>query len=221
MNEYIDLWDKNWLYQWVNKHCKSREVLDKERDEALQVATLIIKQKLDGVEITTEPITFYASEFPTDFSFALAMKNTSNMFKDSEDIIVRYSKPENKETKEIEICFQVLRSKSKLFYNYMLETEHIFAFSLSSGNEIKHCIKLLNSLGVKNEDGENLSSKEKDTTKEIKDALATINGGKTYCEVKLDKERNIIILDWYISTDKQDNTPNFAVVNDKINDILK
>ena len=221
MNEYIDLWDKNWLYQWVNKHCKSREVLDNERDEALQVATLIIKQKLDGVEITTEPITFYASEFPTDFSFALAMKEASNMFKDSEDIIVRYSKPEDKETKEIKICFQVLRSKSKLFYNYMLETEHIFEFSLSSGGSIKSCIKFLNSLGVKDDEGNPLSSKEKDTAKEIKDALATLNGGKVYCEVKLNKEINTITFDWYVTLDKKDETADFAVVNDKINDILK
>ena len=48
MNEYIDLWDKEWLSSWVKSHCKPKEVLDKERDDALQVATSIIKQKLDG-----------------------------------------------------------------------------------------------------------------------------------------------------------------------------
>jgi hypothetical protein len=77
----------------------------------------------------------------------------------------------------------------------MRENNTSFEFVLSSNNEIKSCVKLLNSLGVKGEGGEPLSSKETDYARDMKDSFK--NGeNKVYVFVKYDKDNDAVLLYW-------------------------
>ena len=150
-----------WLIDWAKRNCKSKEQLDVEKAVALENANKILS-KLDGVEITVDPIIFDIKEFESAHAFAVAMSIASKRYADTDNIIVRYTKPEDKETHEIYIQFHVLKSKAKMFQKFMNETDETFEFSVETSNEIKSCVKYLNSLGTKGEGGEPLSSKETD-----------------------------------------------------------
>ena len=183
-----------WLIDWVKKNCKSKEQLDTENAVALKNANKILS-KLDGMEITVEPIIFDVKEFESAHAFAVAMSIASKRYADTDDIIVRYTKPEDKETHEIYIQFHILKSKAKMFQKFMNETDETFEFSVETNNEIKSCVKYLNSLGTKGEGGEPLSSKETDYAKDMKDAL--IKGeNKVFITVSYDNELSIPLLEW-------------------------
>ena len=185
----------DWLREWARTHCKTKEELEKERIAVVKEATNIFLNKIDGVDITTEPIIFDSKEFSTDRVFAAAMFIAGKHYADTDDIIVRYTKPENKETHEVSIQFHILKSKAKVFQKYMRENNASFEFVLSSSNEIKSCVKLLNSLGVKGEGGEPLSAKETDCARDMKDSFK--NGeNKIYVFVKYDKGNDSVLLDW-------------------------
>jgi hypothetical protein len=185
----------DWLREWARTHCKTKEELEKERIAIEKEATNIFMNKIDGVEITTEPIIFDAKEFSSSRAFASAIFMSGKHYADTDDIIVRYTKPENKETHEVSIQFHILKSKAKVFQKYMRENNTSFEFVLSSSNEIKSCVKLLNSLGVKGEGGEPLSSKETDYARDMKDSFK--NGeNKVYVFAKYDKNNNAVLLYW-------------------------
>ena len=112
---------------------------------------------IELMNFTTEPTSFYETSFSSSNEFAEVMFACGKMFKDSEDIIVRYAKPIDKETNEVKVCFQILRSKSKIFKRHIVENDESFIFSVKSAKDVKSCIKYLNSLGVKADDGENLT----------------------------------------------------------------
>jgi len=183
-----------WLIDWAKRNCKSKEQLDYENAVALENANKVLS-KLDVVEITVDPIIFDVKEFESAHAFAIAMSIASKRYTDTDDIIVRYTKPENKETHEVSIQFHILKSKAKVFQKYMRENNTSFEFVLSSSNEIKSCVKLLNSLGVKGEGGEPLSSKETDYARDMKDSFK--NGeNKVYVFAKYDKNNNAVLLYW-------------------------
>lgn len=112
---------------------------------------------IELMNFTTEPTSFYLTSFSSSKEFAEVMFACGKMFKDSEDIIVRYSKPIDKETNEVKVSFQILRSKSKIFKRHVVENDESFTFSVKSAKDVKSCIKYLNSLGVKADEGENLA----------------------------------------------------------------
>lgn len=120
-------------------------------------------------EITVEPLIFDAKQFANIHEFAKAMFTAGEKYVNTEDIIVRYAKPINKETNEVAIQFHILRSKAKIFQKYMEQKNTPINFVLDSNKEIKSCIKFFNSLGVKGENGEPLLSKETDYTRDIKE----------------------------------------------------
>lgn len=207
-----------WLIDWAKKNCKSKEQLDAERAVALENANKVLS-KLDGVEITVEPIIFDVKEFESAHTFAMAMFIASKRYADTDDIIVRYTKPEDKESHEIYIQFHILKSKAKMFQKFMSETNETFEFSVETSNEIKSCAKYLNSLGTKGEGGEPLSSKETDYAKDMKDAL-TKGENKVFVMVKYDDELGTPLLEWnLVGADYE--CANFEEVKSKIDTIIK
>lgn len=207
-----------WLIDWVKKNCKSKEQLDAENAAALENANKVLS-KLDGVEITVEPIIFDVKEFESAHAFAVAMSIANKRYADTDDILVRYTKPEDKETHEIYIQFHVLKSKAKMFQKFMNETGETFEFSVETSNDIKSCVKYLNSLGTKGEGGEPLSSKETDYAKDMKDAL-TKGENKVFVMVKYDDELGIPLLEWnLVGADYE--CANFEEVKSKIDTIIK
>ena len=207
-----------WLIDWVKRNCKSKEQLDAENAAALENANKVLS-KLDDVEITVEPIIFDVKEFESAHAFAVAMSIANKRYADTDDILVRYTKPEDKETHEIYIQFHVLKSKAKMFQKFMNETDETFEFSVETSNEIKSCVKYLNSLGTKGEGGEPLSSKETDYAKDMKDAL-TKGENKVFVMVKYDDELGIPLLEWnLVGADYE--CANFEEVKSKIDTIIK
>jgi hypothetical protein len=207
-----------WLIDWAKRNCKSKEQLDAEKAVALENANKVLS-KLDGVEITVEPIIFDVKEFESAHAFAVAMSIASKRYADTDDILVRYTKPEDKETHEIYIQFHVLKSKAKMFQKFMNETDETFEFSVETSNEIKSCVKYLNSLGTKGEGGEPLSSKETDYAKDMKDAL-TKGENKVFVMVKYDDELGTPLLEWnLVGADYE--CANFEEVKNKIDAIIK
>lgn len=207
-----------WLIDWAKRNCKSKEQLDAEKAVALENANKVLS-KLDGVEITVDPIIFDIKEFESAHAFAMAMFIASKRYADTDDIIVRYTKPEDKETHEIYIQFHVLKSKAKMFQKFMSETNETFEFSVETSNEIKSCVKYLNSIGIKGEGGEPLSSKETDYAKDMKDAL-TKGENKVFVMVKYDDELGTPLLEWnLVGADYE--CANFEEVKSKIDTIIK
>ena len=207
-----------WLIDWVKKNCKSKEQLDTENAVALKNANKILS-KLDGMEITVESIIFDVKEFESAHAFAVAMSIASTRYADTDDILVRYTKPEDKETHEIYIQFHILKSKAKMFQKFMNETDETFEFSVETNNEIKSCVKYLNSLGTKGEGGEPLSSKETDYAKDMKDAL-TKGENKVFITVSYDDELSMPLLEWnLVGADYE--CANFEEVKNKIDAIIK
>ena len=207
-----------WLIDWAKRNCKSKEQLDAENAVALENANKVLS-KIDGVEITVEPIIFDVKEFESAHAFAVAMSIANKRYADTDDILVRYTKPEDKETHEIYIQFHVLKSKAKMFQKFMNETGETFEFSVETSNEIKSCVKYLNSIGTKGEGGEPLSSKETDYAKDMKDAL-TKGENKVFVMVKYDDELGIPLLEWnLVGADYE--CANFEEVKSKIDTIIK
>jgi len=214
----MDYLTDEWLIDWAKRNCKSKEQLDVEKAVALENANKILS-KLDGVEITVDPIIFDIKEFESAHAFAVAMSIASKRYADTDDIIVRYTKPEDKETHEIYIQFHVLKSKAKMFQKFMSETNETFEFSVETSNEIKSCVKYLNSIGTKGEGGEPLSSKETDYAKDMKDAL-TKGENKVFVMVKYDYELGTPLLEWnLVGADYE--CANFEEVKSKIDTIIK
>jgi hypothetical protein len=135
----------------------------------------LIINKLKDIEITAEPITFKLTDFSSSEMFAEAMFACTKLYKDSEDIVVRYSKPYNEDKTDVIVQFQILRSKAKIFYNYLKWNETKINCFLTSNKEIKEAIKFFNSLGVKGEDMIPLSSKDGDYTSLLKEGLEAYN----------------------------------------------
>lgn len=214
----MDYLTDEWLIDWAKKNCKSKEQLDAENAVALENANKVLS-KLDGVEITVDPIIFDIKEFESAHAFAVAMSIASKRYANTDDILVRYTKPEDKETHEIYIQFHVLKSKAKMFQKFMNETDETFEFSVETSNEIKSCVKYLNSLGTKGEGGEPLSSKETDYAKDMKDAL-TKGENKVFVMVKYDDELGTPLLEWnLVGADYE--CANFEEVKSKIDTIIK
>lgn len=214
----MDYLTDEWLIDWAKRNCKSKEQLDTEKAVALENTNKVLS-KLDGVEITVDPIIFDIKEFESAHAFAVAMSIASKRYADTDDIIVRYTKPEDKETHEIYIQFHVLKSKAKMFKKFMSEANETFEFSVETSNEIKSCVKYLNSIGTKGEGGEPLSSKETDYAKDMKDAL-TKGENKVFVMVKYDDELGMPLLEWnLVGTDYE--CANFEEVKNKIDTIIK
>ena len=214
----MDYLTDEWLIDWAKRNCKSKEQLDTEKAVALENANKVLS-KLDGVEITVDPIIFDIKEFESAHAFAVAMSIASKRYADTDDIIVRYTKPEDKETHEIYIQFHVLKSKAKMFKKFMSEINETFEFSVETSNEIKSCVKYLNSIGTKGEGGEPLSSKETDYAKDMKDAL-TKGENKVFVMVKYDDELGTPLLEWNLVGADYECT-NFEEVKNKIDTIIK
>jgi hypothetical protein len=117
-----------------------------------------------------------------------------------EDIVVRYSKPYNDDRTDVIVRFQILRSKAKMFFNYLKNNDTKISCVLCSNKDIKDAIKFFNSLGVKGEDMISLSSKEMDYTSILKEALDDYNKSKG--------EDNTCSLIISISIEHNDNTEN-------------
>lgn len=216
--KYMEYLTDSWLREWARTHCKSKEELIKEKNEADAEAAKILSSKLGGVDITVDPIIFDLKEFSSTKAFAIAMFIAGNHYADTDDIIVRYTKPENKETHEVSIQFHILKSKAKIFQKYIKENNTSFEFVLTSNNEIKSCVKLLNSLGVKGEGGEPLSSKETDYARDMKDSFK--NGeNKVYVLVEYDKDNDTALLEWnLVNTDYV--APNYNELKTNIDSII-
>ena len=130
---------------------------------------------LDLATIDANPITFNLTDFEDGSDFAKSMFLAGRYLFKEDDIVVRYSKPYTEDKTDVIVRFQILRSKAKMFYNYIKNSEKGIACFLTTNKEIKECIKFFNSLGVKGEDMVSLSSKESDYTSILKEGLEDYN----------------------------------------------
>lgn len=130
---------------------------------------------LDLTTIDANPITFNLTDFEDGSDFAKSMFLAGRYLFKEDDIVVRYSKPYTEDKTDVIVRFQILRSKAKMFYNYLKNNETKIACFLTSNKEIKEGIKFFNSLGVKGEDMVSLSSKEMDYTSVLKEGLEDYN----------------------------------------------
>ena len=136
---------------------------------------------LDNLDLSTvdaNPITFKLTDFESNKDFANSMTLAGRHLVDEEDIVVRYSKPYTEDKSDIIVRFQILRSKAKMFFNYLKSNDTKISCVLCSNKEIKEAIKFFNSLGIKGEDMVSLSSKEMDYTAMLKEALDDYNKNK-------------------------------------------
>ena len=136
---------------------------------------------LDGLDLSTivaNPITFNLSDFEEHDDFTKSMFLAGRYFSESEDIVVRYSKPYTEDKSDVVVRFQILRSKAKMFLNYLKNNDTKIACFLGTNKEIKEGMKFFNSLGVKGEDMVSLSSKESDYTAILKESLEDYNKRK-------------------------------------------
>lgn len=136
---------------------------------------------LDNLDLSTvdaNPITFNLTDFESNKDFANSMTLAGRHLVDEEDIVVRYSKPYTEDKSDIIVRFQILRSKAKMFFNYLKGNDTKISCVLCSNKEIKEAIKFFNSLGVKGEDMVSLSSKEMDYTAILKEVLDGYNKDK-------------------------------------------
>jgi hypothetical protein len=158
---------------------------------------------LDNLDLSTvdaNPINFNLIDFENPLDFSKSMFLAGRHLVNEEDIVVRYSKPYNDDRTDVIVRFQILRSKAKMFFNYLKNNDTKISCVLCSNKDIKDAIKFFNSLGVKGEDMISLSSKEMDYTSILKEALDDYNKSKG--------EDNTCSLIISISIEHNDNTEN-------------
>lgn len=158
---------------------------------------------LDNLDLSTvnaNPINFNLIDFENPLDFSKSMFLAGRHLVNEEDIVVRYSKPYNDDRTDVIVRFQILRSKAKMFFNYLKNNDTKISCILCSNKDIKDAIKFFNSLGVKGEDMISLSSKEMDYTSILKEALDDYNKSKG--------EDNTCSLIISISIEHNDNTEN-------------
>jgi len=158
---------------------------------------------LDNLDLSTvnaNPINFNLIDFENPLDFSKSMFLAGRHLVNEEDIVVRYSKPYNDDRTDVIVRFQILRSKAKMFFNYLKNNDTKISCVLCSNKDIKDAIKFFNSLGVKGEDMISLSSKEMDYTSILKEALDDYNKSKG--------EDNACSLIISISIEHNDNTEN-------------
>ena len=130
---------------------------------------------LDLSTVNANPISFKLTDFETVEDFAKSMLLAGRHLYREDDIVVRYSKPYNEDKTDVIVQFQILRSKAKMFFNYLKWNDIMLNCLLTSNKEIKEAIKFFNSLGVKGEGMEHMSSKENDYTSMLKEGLDAYN----------------------------------------------
>lgn len=130
---------------------------------------------LDLSSVNANPIVFKLIDFETVEDFAKSMFLSGRYLFTQSDIVVRYSKPYTEDKSNVITQFQIVRSKAKMFFNYLKWNDATFKCFLTSNKEIKEAIKFFNSLGVKGEGMEHMVSKENDYASMLKNELETYN----------------------------------------------
>ena len=101
------------IKQYTDKYCRSKLELDKEIMQGMAEASEALS-RIDGIDITTQPITFDCRDFNTPTGFSCALFMAAERFKGNEDdIVVRYAKPENKKTGNVYVQFHILKEVKK------------------------------------------------------------------------------------------------------------
>lgn len=105
---------EEWLIAWANNHCKTKDEVEKDNVSSEVESANMVSEKISNVEITENGVLFDSKDFSTLKSFSFALGLVSKHYANNEDgVIVRYAKPEDKETKEVRIQFQVLKEGKK------------------------------------------------------------------------------------------------------------
>jgi hypothetical protein len=156
---------------------------------------------LDLTTINANPITFNFTDFEEKDDFAKSMFLAGRYLFKEDDIVVRYSKPYTEDRSDVTVRFQILRSKAKMFFNYLKNNDTKINCVLCSNKEIKEAVKFFNSLGVKGEDMVGLMSKEIDYTSVLKESLDEYNKNND-----IEKTCSLSIS---ISIEHDDNTENY------------
>lgn len=134
--------------------------------------------ELDLSTVTATPFTFNLTDFENKEDFVKSMILAGRHLHSENEIVVRYSKPYTEDKSDVVVRFQILRSKAKIFFNFLKNNETKVVCFLTSNKEIKEAVKFFNSLGVKGEDMVSLSSKESDYTAMLKEGLDAYNKHK-------------------------------------------
>ena len=82
--------------------------------------------KLDLSTIDANPITFNLTDFENDLDFTKSMFLAGRHLVNEEDIAVRYSKPYNEDKTDVTVRFQIVRSKAKMFNNFLKTPNNIY-----------------------------------------------------------------------------------------------
>lgn len=181
--------------------------------ESLKEALGVIKEVKEH-DFESSSVVVYAKDFKTEAGFAYAMGALGKHFKDFDDIVVRYSKPKNDETGEIMVCFEVLKSKAKIFLKWMKEHNEPIYFVVASNKEIKECVKFFKSLAVKDDDGESISY----FTESMKSDFDPTQN-KIYVDIRLYDE--VPTMEWNYVGKMYECDKTFGMVKESIKEILK
>ena len=123
---------------------------------------------LDEEYVTAEPIKFHLHDFESVNDFTSSMFILGDVMRDSDELVVRYLKP-ILDDGTVDVQFQLLRSKAKVFFRYLNNSRREIHCILKSNKEFKEAVKFFNSLGVKGEDM--VSLKELDYASMFKEGL--------------------------------------------------
>jgi hypothetical protein len=152
---------------------------------------------LDLATVDGNPISFKTTDFEEEADFGKSMFLAGQRFHSEEDIVVRYSKPFNEDKSDVIVQFQIVRSKAKMFFNFFKNNDYEkLGCFLTSNKDYKEFVKFFNSLGVKDDDGNSISSKELDYVSTFKDVVEETKntfgeGQDVYIFVSLDLKRDI------------------------------
>lgn len=92
-NEYLT---KEYIIDWLSKHCLPQSEIDKLNRVANEAASKVNDSVSDEMIENNEEFSFNIDDFPeNDKAFAAAMFKFADRFRDNDDIEVRYAKIEN------------------------------------------------------------------------------------------------------------------------------
>lgn len=98
MEQKIEYLTKEYIIDWLSKHCLPESEIDKLNRVANEAASKANDSVSDEMIENNEEISFNIDDFSeNDMAFAAAMFKFADRFRDNDDIEVRYAKIENEE----------------------------------------------------------------------------------------------------------------------------
>jgi len=173
-------------------------------------------ENLDRTTIEANPITFSLFDFETHDDFVKSLFLAGRHLAKEEDIVVRYSKPYTEDKSTVMVCFQILRSKAKMFFNYLKNNKKSITCTMASNKDVKEAMKFFNSLGVKAEGMESLKTKENDYASILRDVLSESEKSAITMTIEVEHDYHEDVDYLMMTYDLTDNDSDFMKVKEHI-----